>query len=213
MSRGRPHSSQRLFAEDCTTLDMTQVSADVLGGILPVGRATLDVETTWWGRGSTYHRVELTMTRPHLGGRRWWFICPYCRRRVRKLYAVVKDRSFACRVCRALVYRSQYQKVPRSLEEMIDLTLRSLESLPTLRCSEVAILLGLTPRMIRYMARRGKIDYSICRKQRRFSFAAVKTALKERGRRKGLQTRKPTAHPKAEVVPPQAGGPPKAPVS
>jgi hypothetical protein len=31
-------------------------------------------------------KIYLATTRPHLGGLRWWFVCPRSNRRVRKLY-------------------------------------------------------------------------------------------------------------------------------
>lgn len=50
--------------------------------------------------------VELAPTRPHYGGRRWWFRCPRCGRRVRKLFLPPGDFSFECRQCHRLTYRS-----------------------------------------------------------------------------------------------------------
>lgn len=52
------------------------------------------------------YRVQLTTTRPHYGGVRWWFICPVvrCGRRVGALYG---GKVFACRHCHQLAYPSQ----------------------------------------------------------------------------------------------------------
>jgi len=56
--------------------------------------------------------VRLVTTRPHLGGMRWWFICPLvvsgrpCRRRVAKLYS---RKYYGCRTCHGLVYRSSQE--------------------------------------------------------------------------------------------------------
>jgi hypothetical protein len=58
------------------------------------------------------YSVDLTTTRPHLGGVRWWFICPLlrggrpCRRRVCKLYLPPHARYFGCRRCHDLTYTS-----------------------------------------------------------------------------------------------------------
>jgi hypothetical protein len=58
-------------------------------------------------------RIALATTRPHLGGLRWWFICPLavngrvCRRRSGKLY--LGGRYFGCRVCHKLTYRSSQE--------------------------------------------------------------------------------------------------------
>lgn len=56
------------------------------------------------------YTVRLVTTRCHLGGVRWWFVCPLvhdgvaCGRRVRKLY--LGGRYFGCRHCHNLTYRS-----------------------------------------------------------------------------------------------------------
>src|SRR5262245_46361602 len=53
---------------------------------------------------------RLETTGCHLGGVRWWFVCPLsingvaCGRRVRKLY--LRGRYFGCRHCHDLTYRS-----------------------------------------------------------------------------------------------------------
>ena len=59
------------------------------------------------------HGALLTTTRPHFGGRRWWFQCPLvvngvpCRRRCRILYKPYGSRYFGCRHCHRLTYRSR----------------------------------------------------------------------------------------------------------
>ena len=56
--------------------------------------------------------VKLTSTRPHFGGRRWWFICPAVGadgrtgRRVAKLHLPPGERYFASRRAHGLTYRS-----------------------------------------------------------------------------------------------------------
>jgi hypothetical protein len=63
------------------------------------------------------YSVALVTTRCHLGGVRWWFICPLvrnnvaCGRRVRKLYLC--GRYFGCRHCNNLTYRSQQESDSR----------------------------------------------------------------------------------------------------
>jgi len=44
---------------------------------------------------------------PYFGGRRWWFRCPGCDRRARKLYRSTGRILFGCRVCLSLGYESQ----------------------------------------------------------------------------------------------------------
>jgi hypothetical protein len=57
-------------------------------------------------------KIRLTVTRPHFGGQRWWFICPLgvngrpCGRRVGKLYLPPGARYYGCRRCYGLTYRS-----------------------------------------------------------------------------------------------------------
>jgi len=54
--------------------------------------------------------IRLQITRPHLGGVRWWFTCLLvngpapCRRRVSKLY--LRGQYFGCRHCHRLTFRS-----------------------------------------------------------------------------------------------------------
>ena len=51
--------------------------------------------------------VRLTYTIGTRGGRRPWFLCPVCRRRVGVLYHT-DSLPFRCRICCDLVYSSQY---------------------------------------------------------------------------------------------------------
>jgi len=54
------------------------------------------------------YNVELITTKPHLGGVRWWFICPNqdCEKMVAKLYQPPGARYFLCRTCQNLTYTS-----------------------------------------------------------------------------------------------------------
>jgi hypothetical protein len=49
---------------------------------------------------------RLEVTRPNYGGVRFWFTCPGCRRRRRKLYLPPGGRRFRCRPCHDLTYTS-----------------------------------------------------------------------------------------------------------
>lgn len=57
------------------------------------------------------YRVLLASTRPPLGGRRWWWVCPLevkgrpCGKRVQKLYLPPSASLFGCRSCHRLAYR------------------------------------------------------------------------------------------------------------
>jgi len=59
------------------------------------------------------YKVQLTATPCHLGGVRWWFICPlnrngvYCGRRVAKLYRAPRADYYGCRHCYDLSYESR----------------------------------------------------------------------------------------------------------
>ena len=55
--------------------------------------------------------VMMSTTNCH-GGRRSWFLCPKCIKRVNILY--FKERAFQCRKCHQLVYTSQYPTKIRS---------------------------------------------------------------------------------------------------
>ncbi len=63
------------------------------------------------------YTVRLVSTSCHLGGRRWWFLCPLarngvgCGRRARKLYLC--GRYFGCRRCHNLAYTSSQESDSR----------------------------------------------------------------------------------------------------
>lgn len=131
-------ASKKRVVESCTTLDTADLNrwGPLKAGASRVGSLewrrggekepsasvgyTLDVQG---GAGTLrlhYHvgqpaqrcdyAVRLVATPCHLGGVRWWFVCPLvkgglaCGRRVRKLYLCGK--YFGCRHCHGLTYRS-----------------------------------------------------------------------------------------------------------
>lgn len=58
------------------------------------------------------YKIPLVTTSPHLGGVRWWFVCPGRRcggRRVGKLYLPYGQLYFLCRHCHDLAYRSSQE--------------------------------------------------------------------------------------------------------
>jgi hypothetical protein len=70
-------------------------------------------------------KVYLAPTRPHLGGLRWWFVCPHLNRRVRKLYLPLGGRHFWSRHAYELAYGSQREtKFDRALRRARKLRLR-----------------------------------------------------------------------------------------
>ena len=52
-------------------------------------------------------KIYLAPTRPHLGGLRWWFMCPQLNRSVRTLYLPRSGRHFWSRHAYDLAYASQ----------------------------------------------------------------------------------------------------------
>jgi hypothetical protein len=50
--------------------------------------------------------ARLETTEPHFGGVRWWFSCPQCGKRCKKLYLPPGQWEIGCRLCHNLTYRS-----------------------------------------------------------------------------------------------------------
>ncbi len=119
--------TKRVFVEDCAVLDVADVPIPQpeplplnLPGAGPAIPKSLDsglsviVTSTWADGQETTTTVGITATYPHFGGVRFWLLCE-CGRRSGKLYGTLQDKKYSCRLCRNLVYRSQYLKSPRSL--------------------------------------------------------------------------------------------------
>jgi hypothetical protein len=141
--RWKYHEKKRT-TEECWALDVAKLPRGMLDGATPLGvlrtvridggRSTLCVR---WalefgeeslvltlsyrpcrraeGRELT-ERVQLLTTKPHFGGVRWWFECPFswkggepCGRRVGKLYLPPRERRFGCRQCHDLTYKSSQE--------------------------------------------------------------------------------------------------------
>jgi hypothetical protein len=58
-----------------------------------------------WPRNKRPQLIRVEWTRCHFGGRRPWFICTFCEKRVGKLYEIMG--GIACRTCANLGYASQ----------------------------------------------------------------------------------------------------------
>lgn len=103
--------SSRSRTEDLLSVDISHVLHRACFTDIPERPGTV---TVLWGRWE--QRVELAVSRQSLGGRRWWFVCPLCRHRRRKLYSPWHGKdSIACRVCRRLMYTSQCLSAPERL--------------------------------------------------------------------------------------------------
>ena len=51
--------------------------------------------------------VDITSTIGNFGGFVYWFICPGCKKRVKKVYLFQNENIFICRYCHHLAYRTQ----------------------------------------------------------------------------------------------------------
>jgi hypothetical protein len=61
--------------------------------------------------GSPYRQAfSLFSEEPYLRGRRWWFRCPTCSRKVAQVYQRPEGGVFACRTCHGLTYRSRQRR-------------------------------------------------------------------------------------------------------
>ena len=55
-------------------------------------------------------QIETTTTPCHFGGKRFWFVCPCCKRRVGTLYKPPMKDELLCRKCHGLRYgKSRYK--------------------------------------------------------------------------------------------------------
>jgi hypothetical protein len=61
------------------------------------------VKVKFWGK---VHELSVTWTDCHYGGQRPWFVCPFCKARVGKLYQPSLRGILACRRCQELTYVS-----------------------------------------------------------------------------------------------------------
>ena len=60
------------------------------------------------GKPTDYdYPVRLATSEVYRGGRRYWFICPSCERRVGCLYLAPDGQLFTCRHCNGLSYKSR----------------------------------------------------------------------------------------------------------
>ena len=108
MSRsGRPRTSHRLLAEDCTSIHPPNYISWPRNREGPIH---VDLVATWPDGSNLTIPVDLTSTKTPSGGLRAWFLCPNCSRRCGKLFVVDEnDREFRCRLCLDLAYRVQYR--------------------------------------------------------------------------------------------------------
>jgi hypothetical protein len=144
------HRGRKIAVENCIVLDSAEMAArcfdlpdDALRsrkvhGISPTGLHFMTMGTerknpavrinSLAGYGSELileQMIRFLSAGSHVYDLRWWFSCPQCGRRVRKLYLPRKPESkFACRNCHKLTYRTvqRHQKirVPAILAKLLN---------------------------------------------------------------------------------------------
>jgi hypothetical protein len=101
---GRHEWSTRVRANDCGAFNIVKVTPDLKGW----NRRGQPVFTLTYPDGREVSAdLAVLESRTHSGGIRYWFACPACKRRCRKV-RVTPAGDFGCRVCLQLVYTSQY---------------------------------------------------------------------------------------------------------
>jgi len=73
----------------------------------------LELVFAMYGIAGIHQKVSLTYSFGPRGGKRPWFVCPTCPRRVSVLYHAT-GLPFRCRICCKLAYPSQYQSRDQS---------------------------------------------------------------------------------------------------
>lgn len=84
------HGEYRQTIEDLSSLDIR--------GVKPIHELDYYLKK---------YKFALTYTRCNYGGKRYWFVCPVCERRVAILYR--GNGAYACRKCQGLPYISQWR--------------------------------------------------------------------------------------------------------
>ena len=121
LGSGRIKTRDRTLIEDCEWLDINEISK--YGFILYPAFAFIEADGNkkhlFISHSFNYQselipikeRIPLTKTSPNFGGERFWFLCPDCNRRVRKLYRPENKLYFRCRICYDLMYQSHESNV------------------------------------------------------------------------------------------------------
>jgi hypothetical protein len=96
--------SSGISVEACTVIDASRLTR---AGHLRNGIKRLDLSYSSSSGEQLDYPIFLEETRPNFGGTRWWFRCPMCTRRVRKLFIPPRREYFGCRNCYRLTYNSR----------------------------------------------------------------------------------------------------------
>jgi hypothetical protein len=75
-------------------------------------------------QNSHRHSFQIQSSPCNYGGFRYWVICPYCNRKVRKLYLPPNDEYFACRYCLKLTYESKSKNYHRPFCRYLDMVFK-----------------------------------------------------------------------------------------
>ncbi len=111
------HVSKKLV-ENCRALDITKAYLEVMAKA-PIPNCDpwrLEIQI-----GNALCYADVTKTKCNFGGYRYWFLCPICRKRAKKLY--FNADYFLCRKCLNLSYSSQrksYLERCRHMEKCIE---------------------------------------------------------------------------------------------
>jgi hypothetical protein len=123
-SRWRGYT-RAMCAEEClflidTTVFRRQFGSDTSDGMLGLSRQNRQIAKLPYALARTRsdkftlslagRTLTLTATPLHFGGFRWFFRCPKCAGRSRKLYAPTGEQAFFCRTCWHLTYLSCQDK-------------------------------------------------------------------------------------------------------
>jgi hypothetical protein len=86
----------------------------------PGAPPTLRLLYRWRDEEDVEIQLHPQTTRTQFGGLRWWLTCPWCAKRVGKLYLVPGVKHFRCRSCHNLTYHSSQQahRVERVLDRL-----------------------------------------------------------------------------------------------
>ncbi len=103
------YRAKKFTTEECADLDALLAAKEHLPGGKPqTPNVLLKIPYALPGGERREQQIELQAALSCVGGVRWWFRCPFCGRRVRKLYLppASAEETFACRHCHNLTYWS-----------------------------------------------------------------------------------------------------------
>src|SRR5262245_48275685 len=119
-----PHRSERLHEDRSTRYDVREFQQQAKAERWPDGtRRTLSYRALHTGKIISV-TVRLAFTAGRFGGRRVWFVCPGCARRVRLLFGgsphVSKPYGIACSKCQKIAYASNLEGHVRRWHRQMD---------------------------------------------------------------------------------------------